>query len=60
MKAVALSAGFSSVDLMRRAFLRILGITPRLYREGMFADEPPSPAKSPVRGRLTAVSSLMR
>jgi AraC-like DNA-binding protein len=27
------AAGFGSVDLMRRAFVRLLGITPRRYRE---------------------------
>ena len=31
LKAIARSAGFSSVDLMRRAFLRVLGITPGRY-----------------------------
>jgi transcriptional regulator GlxA family with amidase domain len=31
LKAIARSAGFSSVDLMRRAFLRVLGITPVRY-----------------------------
>src|SRR5215470_7778174 len=33
LKVVAASAGFGSVDLMRRAFVRLLGITPRRYRE---------------------------
>jgi transcriptional regulator GlxA family with amidase domain len=33
LKQVASAAGFGSVDLMRRAFVRILGITPRRYRE---------------------------
>jgi len=33
MKQVASAAGFSSVDVMRRAFVRLLGITPRRYRE---------------------------
>src|SRR5262249_17672145 len=60
MKAVALSAGFSSVDLMRRAFVRILGISPRRYREAWLTDAQPSLPKTAVRGRLTAVSSLMR
>jgi transcriptional regulator GlxA family with amidase domain len=32
-KQVASAAGFSNVDLMRRAFVRLLGITPRRYRE---------------------------
>ena len=33
LKQVASTAGFGSVDIMRRAFVRLLGITPRRYRE---------------------------
>ena len=33
LKQVASAAGFGSADVMRRAFLRLLGITPRRYRE---------------------------
>jgi len=33
LKQVASTTGFGSVDVMRRAFLRLLGITPRRYRE---------------------------
>jgi transcriptional regulator GlxA family with amidase domain len=33
LKQVASTAGFGSVDLMRRAFVRLLGITPRRYRD---------------------------
>ena len=33
LKQVASAAGFGNVDLMRRAFVRVLGITPRRYRE---------------------------
>jgi transcriptional regulator GlxA family with amidase domain len=33
LKEVAAAAGFGSIDLMRRAFVRLLGITPRVYRE---------------------------
>jgi transcriptional regulator GlxA family with amidase domain len=33
LKGVASATGFGSVDLMRRAFVRLLGITPRRYRE---------------------------
>jgi transcriptional regulator GlxA family with amidase domain len=33
LKHVASTAGFGSVDVMRRAFVRLLGITPRRYRE---------------------------
>jgi transcriptional regulator GlxA family with amidase domain len=38
LKQIAASAGFGSVDVMRRAFLRVIGITPRRYRE--LADRP--------------------
>ena len=37
LKQVASSAGFGSVDVMRRAFVRLLGITPRRYRQ--FAEQ---------------------
>jgi transcriptional regulator GlxA family with amidase domain len=33
LKDVASTAGFGNVDVMRRAFVRLLGITPRRYRE---------------------------
>ena len=33
LKQVASAAGFANVDVMRRAFVRLLGITPRRYRE---------------------------
>ncbi len=33
LKQVASTAGFGSVDVMRRAFVRLLGISPRRYRE---------------------------
>jgi transcriptional regulator GlxA family with amidase domain len=33
LKNVASAAGFGSADVMRRAFVRLLGITPRRYRE---------------------------
>jgi transcriptional regulator GlxA family with amidase domain len=33
LKQVAAAAGFGSVDAMRRAFVRLLGITPGRYRE---------------------------
>ena len=32
LKQIASSAGFGSVDVMRRAFVRLLGITPSRYR----------------------------
>jgi hypothetical protein len=32
-RAVKVTASPSNVDLMRRAFVRLLGITPRAYRE---------------------------
>ena len=33
LKQVAATVGFGNVDVMRRAFVRLLGITPRRYRE---------------------------
>jgi transcriptional regulator GlxA family with amidase domain len=33
LKEVASDTGFGTVDVMRRAFVRLLGITPRRYRE---------------------------
>ncbi len=33
LKQVAATAGFGNIDLMRRAFIRLLGITPSRYRE---------------------------
>jgi transcriptional regulator GlxA family with amidase domain len=33
LKQVASDSGFGNVDVMRRAFVRLLGITPRRYRE---------------------------
>jgi transcriptional regulator GlxA family with amidase domain len=33
LKHVASTAGFGSIDVMRRAFVRLLAITPRRYRE---------------------------
>jgi transcriptional regulator GlxA family with amidase domain len=33
LKEVAAANGFGNVDVMRRAFVRVLGITPRRYRE---------------------------
>jgi transcriptional regulator GlxA family with amidase domain len=33
LKQVATAAGFGNVDVMRRGFVRLLGITPRRYRE---------------------------
>jgi transcriptional regulator GlxA family with amidase domain len=47
LKQVASAAGFGSVDVMRRAFVRLLGITPRRYRE--LASAPPG--KRPISSR---------
>jgi transcriptional regulator GlxA family with amidase domain len=33
LKQIASSAGFANSDVMRRAFVRLLGLTPRRYRE---------------------------
>jgi transcriptional regulator GlxA family with amidase domain len=40
LKHVASTTGFGSADVMRRAFVRLLGITPRRYRE--LAEQPMS------------------
>ena len=40
LKTVASAAGFRSVDVMRRAFVRLMGITPRQYRELSASDSP--------------------
>jgi transcriptional regulator GlxA family with amidase domain len=40
LKHVAKSVGFGSVDAMRRAFVRLLGLTPARYRE--LAERPPT------------------
>jgi transcriptional regulator GlxA family with amidase domain len=50
LKQVASAAGFGNVDVMRRAFVRLLGITPSRYRE--FADHSD---QYPVSGRPTLV-----
>jgi len=47
LKQVASAAGFGSVDVMRRAFVRLLGITPRRYRklaQSSIGDCAPTPA----------------
>ena len=33
LKQVASTAGFGNTDVMRRAFIRLLGLTPRRYRD---------------------------
>lgn len=42
LEQVAAANGFGSVDGMRRAFLRLLGTTPRRYRELAGGSAPPS------------------
>jgi len=37
IKQVAAASGFGSADSMRRAFLRLLGITPQTYRAQLSA-----------------------
>jgi transcriptional regulator GlxA family with amidase domain len=53
LKQVAAAAGFGSVDVMRRAFVRLIGITPRRYRELADGRAGPDPSS---RGRRTASS----
>ena len=50
LKQVASAAGFGSVDVMRRAFVRLLGITPRHYRE--IADHSTGEARPTVATRV--------
>ena len=52
LKHVASTAGFGSVDVMRRAFVRLMGIGPRRYRElaeHSGGDSRPSITNSPTR-----------
>jgi transcriptional regulator GlxA family with amidase domain len=54
LEEIASACGFSSAELMRRAFLRSIGITPSEYRE-RFRLAGSTPARSPVQfGSLTA------
>jgi transcriptional regulator GlxA family with amidase domain len=39
LKAIASAAGFSSIDVMRRAFVRLLGITPSRYRDNVLGEK---------------------
>jgi transcriptional regulator GlxA family with amidase domain len=51
LKQMAKAVGFGSVDVMRRAFVRLLGITPRRYRElavRSIGDERSSDARTKV------------
>ena len=43
LKGVAARTGFGGVDVMRRAFVRLLGLTPKRYRE-LARQSPPAPA----------------
>jgi transcriptional regulator GlxA family with amidase domain len=47
LKQVAAAAGFGNVDVMRRAFVRRLGITPRRYRELSGRSSPGARSTSP-------------
>jgi len=48
LEEIASACGFSSAELMRRAFLRSVGITPTEYRE-RFRAAGNAPVQSPVR-----------
>jgi transcriptional regulator GlxA family with amidase domain len=48
LEEIASACGFSSAELMRRAFLRSIGITPSEYRE-RFRLAGSTPARSPVQ-----------
>jgi len=49
LKHVAAASGFGSIDVMRRAFVRLLGTTPRRYRE--LAAAPALSERSESKGR---------
>ena len=60
LKQVASAAGFGSVDVMRRAFVRLLGITPRRYRELAMdpaGDDTGTSGESTGRGGCRAVGA---
>jgi transcriptional regulator GlxA family with amidase domain len=48
LEEIARACGFSSAELMRRAFLRSTGITPSEYRE-RFRSAGNTPVRSPVQ-----------
>jgi transcriptional regulator GlxA family with amidase domain len=48
LEQIAAASGFSSAELMRRAFLRLTGITPTDYRE-RFRSALDAPLQSPVQ-----------
>jgi transcriptional regulator GlxA family with amidase domain len=50
LKHVAAASGFGSIDVMRRAFVRLLGITPRRYRE--LAAAPAVSERSELKGAI--------
>jgi transcriptional regulator GlxA family with amidase domain len=66
LKHVAAASGFGSIDVMRRAFVRLLGITPRRYRE--LAVQPAlserresnGPAATPESARFASSPKLSR
>jgi len=45
LKAISLQCGFSSEEVMRRAFIRCLGLSPKAYRLGMSDGEAVRPAR---------------
>lgn len=56
LKHVASATGFGNVDVMRRAFVRVLGLTPHRYRE--LAQEKASDARPRTRaGRQRGISA---
>ena len=48
VEGIASACGFSSAELMRRAFLRTIGIPPSQYRE-RFCSAGSSPIRSPIQ-----------
>jgi transcriptional regulator GlxA family with amidase domain len=65
LKHVASAAGFGGVDVMRRAFVRLLGITPRRYREVALVPVPSvearrSPSQRRARSRTPSTRRASR
>ena len=40
LKQIAVATGFGSVEVMRRAFIRLVGVTPRRYRDQFSGQHP--------------------
>jgi transcriptional regulator GlxA family with amidase domain len=56
LEQVAAAAGFGSADVMRRAFLRVLGMQPRQYRRHFHGTGAPADGGRPVPDAMAATS----